>query len=390
MKLFELARAMIVAMPLGIFTTIMALLCTISAMKVRELKADFKRVAFLYLLCATFASVLFIAYYYYPDFFSRTDFVYCGAVVFTIVLFHRLFYFAIEIKKHFNRLHYIVPALVVSVLIASKLLFSDYRTSQQYNPAFIIILIFSVFYTGLSLFELHRFYVRQSITYRTTETINHFGVIVFVLETLMFAIVFGLFPLIGGQHPGLFVSLLLMTFILSALANNIPLVYGIIRYFTLNDSNRSLFDIIQLKKTASKQQFDTIFAKKEKRIYRKYSQKHRVTGELIEIDQTVFERYFRNHKPYLNPHLTLSDLTGPFGYNRTYLSKFINRVYGMNFNRYINSCRLREMDRLLAAPGHRHKYPEALYAQAGFSSYRNYMNAKEKLHKNTVITTINP
>jgi len=32
--------------------------------------------------------------------------------------------------------------------------------------------------------------------------------------------------------------------------------------------------------------------------------------------------------------------------NRTYISAFINREYGMNFNRFINNYRLKEIERL--------------------------------------------
>jgi AraC-like DNA-binding protein len=118
-----------------------------------------------------------------------------------------------------------------------------------------------------------------------------------------------------------------------------------------------------------------------KRIYRKYSQRHLASGQLIEVDKTVFESYFRKNKPFLNPYLTINDLIEPLHSNRTYLSKFINRTYRMNFNTYINTCRLHEMDKLLAMPGNRHKTPASLYSQAGFRSYRNYLNAKNSIKK---------
>ena len=295
-------------------------------------------------------------------------------------------------EARFSKWHYIIAAIVFSVLPVFKLFFSGYLPDGNYDILFAIILVFSVYYTILGFYEMHRFYIRQSITYGSTEMITHSRAVLLILEKLMYPTVFCILPYIGGQRPGTVVSVVLMATILAALYNNIPLVYSIIRYFTLNDMNRSLFDAIQLRRPAvgfanegqdrqRPKPTDTLpeSAVPVKRVYRKYSHRHRVSGQLIEVDQAAFERYFRKNKPYLNPNLTITDLIEPLQCNRTYLSKFVNRTYGMNFNNYINHCRLNEMERLLAAPGNRDKTPASLYAQAGFGSYRNYLSAKKKL-----------
>ena len=406
MKLFEFTKAMIFAIPLGIFSTLAALLLVINAIKVRRL--EFNKTFFFYFICATLSSVLFYAYYYFPSFFHKFDFVYCCALVFTIVLFHKFHCFCIGYDKRFSSWHYIVPTIVLCVLLTVKLFLSGSLTIRNYDLSFFVILIFSAFYVILGLYEMHRFYLRQSITYGSTEGINHSRVVLLVLEKLMFPTVFGLLPFIGGQHPGTVISILLMVSILGALYNNIPLVYSIIRYVTLNDVSRSLFDVVQLRR---KPLNGTNFAESDdskdlqnvttptepmpealkeplpkpppvKRVYRKYNQSNRSTGLLIEVDKVEFENYFRKNKPYMNPHLTITDLIKPLNCNRSYLSKFINRTYGMNFNNYINSCRLREMKRLLATPGNRNKTPASLYAQAGFANYRNYLSAKKIAEQN--------
>ena len=41
--------------------------------------------------------------------------------------------------------------------------------------------------------------------------------------------------------------------------------------------------------------------------------------------------------------------------NRTYISAFINREYEMNFNRFINNYRLKEVERLQAEAVQRNK-----------------------------------
>jgi AraC-like DNA-binding protein len=59
-----------------------------------------------------------------------------------------------------------------------------------------------------------------------------------------------------------------------------------------------------------------------------------------------FSIYMRDKKPFLNPKLEITDICKGFGTNRTYLSAFINQEYGMSFSRFINRCRLEELDRL--------------------------------------------
>jgi AraC-type DNA-binding domain-containing proteins len=106
-------------------------------------------------------------------------------------------------------------------------------------------------------------------------------------------------------------------------------------------------------------------------------------GGLVEIDKKVFETYFFKHKPYLNPNFRISDLIDPLQSNRTYISKFINRTYKMNFSSYVNHCRLREMERLLQLPMNKGKKMSEIIVQAGFSNYRNYLRAKKQFSMDT-------
>lgn len=87
----------------------------------------------------------------------------------------------------------------------------------------------------------------------------------------------------------------------------------------------------------------------------------------------------------MNPDLRITDLLEPLGTNRTYLSTFINSQYNVNFSRYINNLRLKELE-------HRRKLPEnviveevELIEQVGFRNYRNYMNFKQEEEKRSVI-----
>lgn len=93
------------------------------------------------------------------------------------------------------------------------------------------------------------------------------------------------------------------------------------------------------------------------------------------LTRVRLEAYFRHEKPWLDPGCKIADLVEVFDVNRTALSAFINRTYGMNFNRYLNRWRLREFDRLRALPSNRGKSMRSLVEKAGFDNYRTYLRA---------------
>lgn len=96
------------------------------------------------------------------------------------------------------------------------------------------------------------------------------------------------------------------------------------------------------------------------------------------VNRKQFERYISTKKPYLNPKLKITDVSEQLATNRSYLSAFINREYGVNFSRYINRLRLGELDRLRSSPAHTGNTNMDLVLMAGFSSYRSYLRVKEE------------
>lgn len=102
-------------------------------------------------------------------------------------------------------------------------------------------------------------------------------------------------------------------------------------------------------------------------------------------DRQRFERYMHTHKPYLNPRLRITDITEPLGTNRTYLSAFINGTYGMNFNRYINRLRLREVERLRVNPDYTTISGLELVQKAGFANFNAYLRIKEEEDRRTTL-----
>jgi AraC-like DNA-binding protein len=106
--------------------------------------------------------------------------------------------------------------------------------------------------------------------------------------------------------------------------------------------------------------------------------KKRKSSVSAALSRKNFEAQFLKNKLYLDPKLTLPGLAGRLKTSRTYLSSFINREYGMNFNRYVNVCRMKEVERLKLLPKNESLPPGKLAVQAGFGSYRNYLRAKKE------------
>jgi len=98
----------------------------------------------------------------------------------------------------------------------------------------------------------------------------------------------------------------------------------------------------------------------------------------VRIDPKQFSKYMSDKKPYLNPKLRVTDMCRGLGTNRSYLSEFINKKYGMNFSRFINRCRLEELERLRTSSPDKKCSNMDLVLMAGFGSYRSYLQVKEK------------
>ncbi|MDR0894617.1 MAG: hypothetical protein LBN06_04870 [Prevotellaceae bacterium] len=101
------------------------------------------------------------------------------------------------------------------------------------------------------------------------------------------------------------------------------------------------------------------------------------------IDRHQFERYMEEKKPYLNPDLCITDMVLDLCTNRTYLSNYINKEYGVNFKTLINGYRLRELERLRKQQTDKTKKKGNmdLVLEAGFGSYRSYLSSSKREYK---------
>jgi len=101
---------------------------------------------------------------------------------------------------------------------------------------------------------------------------------------------------------------------------------------------------------------------------------NKIPGNLNKKD---FEKFMNEKKPYLNPRLKITELASGLYTNRSYLSAFINMSYNMNFNRYINRCRLEEMEKMKQNPAYINYRDAELAVMAGFSNYKGYKRIKK-------------
>ena len=407
MILLEYFRLIILVMPLGIFITFGLLVVVTLSLRHAKLEKVFQRILFFYCLSATIASFFLFMYYYRPLIFEYFDILYCASCIFSIVLFHHMLCFMIRFEKPFNKLYYIFAIVICVILLICKFAIPLLWSKDSTVFIMILILIFGIIHSLLSLFRLHQHQVQLSLLHHTSKAMDYSKAIPFIVEILLFPWVFAVCPLITGQNPGILATFILIPSIGLALRMNIPLTYGMLRHYAIPYNDTSLL-ATTISPDKSEEQHETnsvtsylpveqknkdlgekikhtkevdISPKTSKRVYRKYDDDNLYHGVLIEIEQKEFELYFRKQKPYLDPNLTISDVVKALQSNRTYLSKFINRVYGMNFNSYVNSWRLHEMKRLLAIPLNKEKTSNQLFKLAGFSAHRTYLRAKE-LDKN--------
>ncbi|MCD7972842.1 MAG: hypothetical protein LUG18_09285 [Candidatus Azobacteroides sp.] len=103
------------------------------------------------------------------------------------------------------------------------------------------------------------------------------------------------------------------------------------------------------------------------------------------LNKNEFERFLAEKRPFTNHHLKITDLANSLHTNRTYLSEFINTVYGMNFSTLINERRLIYLDELRKDPAIKEKTNLELIYMAGFGSYQSYVRAKEKEKERTTL-----
>lgn len=84
-------------------------------------------------------------------------------------------------------------------------------------------------------------------------------------------------------------------------------------------------------------------------------------------------------KPYLNPDLSLKQLSELTGIPVNDLSGFINEKYNYSFFDFVNSFRVKEFKQLISNPQKTHLTLEALGKESGFGSKTAFNRSFKKL-----------
>ena len=99
--------------------------------------------------------------------------------------------------------------------------------------------------------------------------------------------------------------------------------------------------------------------------------------------QATVAGYVRQHKPYLNPNLTIHELAAGLQLPPYVLSRVINEGFGQNFFDFINAYRVEEFKQLMAAPQARQYTLLALALEVGFNSKTAFNRAFKKQTEQT-------
>lgn len=86
----------------------------------------------------------------------------------------------------------------------------------------------------------------------------------------------------------------------------------------------------------------------------------------------------QDNKPYLNPKLTLQEVSQSLNIQAKELSQVINEKTDSNFNQYINGFRVEESKLILASPKYTKLTIEAIAKNAGFNSKSQFYDAFKK------------
>lgn len=304
-----------------------------------------------------------VLYVVSPDGYISYHTVFLLTLMLDQVMFYRLVAILTDTggSRPFNRLHVMIPFVITAVSLGCDLLVpteiqmnvvyggegatSDVWLGVVYASTSVVFIVYNTLYPLLSLRNIRRyrrFVVDYSSEAQRTSLDWLFSMQLFILVCVPVPFA-GLLLGINTFASPWFVWLGALPYF----------VYYIILCYNMLDGN---YLIIQTDAAAEE-------ATQEKE---------------ATIDRKQFERYLRDKKPHLDPKLRITDLAVGLNTNRSYLSAFINREYGMNFSRLINRYRLAELDRLRLSPRYSTKSNMELVLMAGFGNYRNYLRVKKE------------
>lgn len=351
-----------------------------------------KKIMLVYLSLSAMGWYMAFCYEFHPVLFTWLNVLCLVSFVLPSIFFYRIVRYLTRLgeAERFSSLHYLLPALLAGVLFVWSLLvpmevqIEIVKSKALVFPAgyeaftrFFILkpllrVIFGMVYYIFTIAVLVRFYRRTNG--KPTPVRRTAGWVVFLVGISIASLLSSLLPTFMPRTTILYSFWTILA--AGAMAfQHVLLSYHIIRrkyrLYVLpdNDARQGAVTIIEPAPEMQTEATDNPESVPEPDS--KPPRRHH-SGKLTRVR---LEAYFRHEKPWLDPGCKIADLVEVFDVNRTALSLFINRTYGMNFNRYLNRWRLRELDRLRALPSNRGKSMRSLVEKAGFDNYRTYLRA---------------
>ncbi len=374
----------------------------------RELRI--KRLTLLYLSVSLFSWASTFTYFFFPGIFVYLQSFTYPCMLYTQVLFYRIVY---ELTaegggKRFTPLHYTVPALIFAVLAVWSL-FVPYNVQldivtgrgrvipegyRVYALFFMskqgVRLLYGVVYMTFVFAQLTKYYkdLNRSVNLVRKPTR-------WILLLVGLAVASVVVTVVWGIMCGNGLSLHWMAFIPSAtiVAQFVVLTYHIIsRQYLLYDTTVTVKPVAPKEQAGTGIGTDILHAAEETEEQEETAitapAKRRKTYTRVEkpLTRRSLEAYLNKHKPYLDPDFKITDLADAMKNNRTYLSGFVNKTYGLNFNRFVNRRRLAELDRLMQLPSNVGKTVREMVQKAGFSDYKHYTRSQRIERQHDSIT----
>lgn len=349
-----------------------------------------KKIILIYLSLSALGWYMTFCYEFHPELFTWLNVLCLLSYVLPSIFFYRIVRYLTRLgeAERFSPLHYLLPGQLAGVLLVWSLFvpfgiqleivtgkaqvfpvgyeaFTHFFTLKP-----LLRVIFGLVYYILTIAVLVRYYHRTNAKQATGRQTARW--VVFLVGISIASLLSSLLPTF---MPRATILNSVWTFLAAgAMAfQHVLLSYHIIRrkyrFYTLPD-NASRQDTVAAAEAAAQTEIEPADSPETVPDPDPTPKRRHHSGKLT---RTRLEAYFRNEKPWLNPACKIADLVEVFDVNRTTLSSFINRTYGMNFNRYLNSWRLRELDRLRALPSNRGKSMRSLVGKAGFDHFRTYL-----------------
>ncbi|WPO89245.1 hypothetical protein [Chryseobacterium sp. HR92] len=291
------------------------------------------------------------------------------------VVFYHFIYLLTPLQKAnepYAKLHYIIPLGLLAVSTAFMVIFTGVQHLQNnvisavYAPyIFFSTIFFILCYTVLECSRIIRYKKRIIRDYGTEKWKNMRWLKWITVLKILFIIVFA-FNRMKRDEAFFLLALLICLQHLIIVYNVLMRNYTILSFYhnqTIMITRGQVISLSARSEDTSGGKVKTI-----------------ISGEEL-------ESYYRKNKPYLNSTLKINDVADHFKINRTYMSGFINKTFGVNFSQYNNLWRLKEMESLQQCHKHKDKNQADLALMAGFNTTRSYWRAKKLLRKEMNIKT---